>query len=246
MVTTNNNEVRITFRIPGDWEHPGKMLEGIPKGFQMRPESMVLPDGSEVELDMLPPDDQFFEIFMGSCRTQPTDQEVECVRNYRVNICLTGAGGSVESAARMMTAAAAIVSAGGAGVFIDNSAVAHAGHKWQELTSDLGIQAITFAYVSIVASPTEVWTMGMHVLGQPDVRMTKHDADANDQLIIEMMSYLASREKPVDDGHVIADLNGPQFKVARIPSPQKTVGSPMHNPHGQLKLTSLKDIAESN
>jgi hypothetical protein len=245
-LVATNEEVKITFRIPGDWEHPGKLIEQIPDGYQLQPESMLLPDGSEVDLDLLPPDEQFFDIFMQSCRTPPSEQEIECVRNYRVNVCLTGPGGSVESAARMMTAAAAIVAAGGAGVFIDNSAVAHAGHKWQELTSDLGIEAITFAYVGIIANSDEVWTMGMHVLGQPDVRMTKHDAEANDHLIIEMMSYLTTRDKPIDDGHVIADLSGPQFKVTRIPAPQQTSNSPLHNPFGQLRLTSLRGIAESN
>lgn len=245
MVSTTE-PVNIAFRIPGNWDHPEKLVNQLPEGFQLLAESMRLPDGSEVELHMMPPDDQFLDIFMQSSRTRPTAEEINIVGDYRVNICLTGKGGSVESAARMMTAAAAIVSAGAAGVFIDNTAVAHAGHKWLELTADLGIEAITFAYIGIIANAGEVWTMGMHVLGQPDVRMSKQDADANDQLIIEIMSYLAASEKPMDDGHVIADLSGPKFSVTRTDSPEETVGGPMHNPFGQLKLTSVKDIAESN
>jgi hypothetical protein len=246
-LVATNEEVRITFRIPGNWEHPGELIEQIPDGFQLQPDSMKLPDGSEVELDLLPPDEQFFSIFTQCCRTHPTQEEIECVRNYQVNVCLTGDGGSVEAAARMMTAAAAIISAGGAGVFIDNSGVAHSGRKWLELTSDLGIDAMTFAYVSIISNPAEVWTMGMQVLGQPEIRMTKSDADANEGLIMEMMGYLATRDKPIDDGHVIADLSGPKFTVTRIQaSTDDAAGNPMHNPFGQLKLTSFRDVAESN
>lgn len=246
MVSTND-QVQITVRIPGKWDHPGELIDRMPEGFQLKPRSMKLPDGSEVELNLLPPDAQFFGIFTQSCRTQPTPEEVECVRNYKVNVCLTGEGGSVQAAARMMMAAAAILSAGGAGVFIDNSGVTHSGQQWLELTADGGIDAMTFAYVSIIASPTEVWTMGMQVLGQPEIRLTKADADANEGLMIEMMNYLATRDRPIDDGHVIADLSGPRFMVSRIePAKKDATDSPMLNPYGQLKLTSFSDVAESN
>ena len=90
------------------------------------------------------------------------------VDSYTVNVGLTGPGGSMKAALTMMQAGSAIVRAGGAGVFIDNSAVAHGGSHWIEMTEAGGPDAVSFAYVAIVRGEKEVWTMGMHVMGLPD------------------------------------------------------------------------------
>ena len=42
----------------------------------------------------------------------------------------------LEAARTMMQAGAALLRAGGAGVFIDNSALAHGGQQWLEMTED--------------------------------------------------------------------------------------------------------------
>jgi len=57
---------------------------------------------------------------------------------------------------------------------------------------------------------------------------------------------LARGEKPVDDGHIIADLGGLRFQAFTQDSPEELVGTPMHNPFGRLKLVSIRDIAEAN
>jgi hypothetical protein len=167
------------------------------------------------------------------------------VDDYKVNVFLMGPGGSLEAARTMMEAGAVIVQAGGAGVFIDNSTVAHGGQNWRAMTDDGASDALSFAYVAIVGGKTEVWTLGMHVFGLRDVVMKRIDADDFD--IVEVIRYLARSEKPIEDGHLIADLSGPRFqafstsKNSAIP-----VGSPMFNPFGRFKLVSLCDIAENN
>jgi hypothetical protein len=88
--------------------------------------------------------------------------------------------------------------------------------------------------------------MGLHVLGLRDVVMTRADADADDRSIIEVIRYLARGDKPIDDGHVLADLGGPRFQAFTQDSPEGPPGSPMHNPFGRLKLVSMRDIAQSN
>ena len=88
--------------------------------------------------------------------------------------------------------------------------------------------------------------MGMHVLGLRDVVMKRADADADDRAIIEVIRYLAAGEKPMDDGHVIADLNGPRFQVFVEEAEMGLADSPMYNPFGCLRLVSVKDIAEAN
>jgi hypothetical protein len=85
------------------------------------------------------------------------------------------------------------------------------------------------------------------VLGLRDVVMKRTDCDAGFD-IIEVIRYLAQGDKPMDDGHVLADLSGPRFQARAEQSASALIpaGSPMHNPFGRLRLVSLRDIAESN
>ena len=182
--------------------------------------------------------------FRSSCRQPATEDELATVNGYTVNVFLSGPGGSLQAARTMMQAGAAVVRAGGAGVFIDNSALAHGGRHWLEMTDDGSPDALSFAFVAIVAGKTDVWTMGMHVLGLRDVVMKRVDADDFD--IIEVIRYLSRGEKAIEDGHVLADLGGPRFQAFRQESPKELAGSPMHNPLGRLKLVSIRDIAETN
>jgi hypothetical protein len=238
--------VRTTLRIPGNWSHPRELLERMPEGFRLTPEALVMPDGTEIEFTPMPPDEQFAGIFRSACRQPATNEELEIVDSYTVNIVLSGPGGSRQAALTMMQAGAAIVRAGGAGVFIDNSAVAHGGRQWLEMTEDGGPDAVSFAFVAIVRGRQEVWTMGLHVMGLPDLVMRRLDLDANGDLIIDVIRYLCRGDKPVGDGHVLADEDGPRFRAVATSSDPQDAGSPMHNPFGRLKLVSMKDIAESN
>ena len=237
--------VQTTLRVPGAWPHPRELLKRMPAGFRLTAEHLVLPDGTEIELDMIPPDEQFAQIFKSSCRRPATDEELATVRGYTVNIALSGPGGSLDAARTMMQAGAAIVRAGAAGVFIDNSALAHGGSDWIAMADDGSSDAVSFAFVSIFSGASELSTLGMHVLGFPDLVMHRADGDAD--TIVEVIRYVAAGEKPIGDGHVLADDRGAlRFRVAAMSGEEFTAGSPMHNPFGRLRLTSFKEIAESN
>jgi hypothetical protein len=237
---------RITLHIPGDWSHPRELVERLPEGFRLTPESLLLPDRTEIEFIPLEPDGQFPQIFQSACRRPASVDELAVLSRYTVNVGLTGPGGSMEAALAMMQAGAAIVRAGGAGVFIDNSALAHGGSDWLAMTDDGGPEAISFAFASIIRGPQEVYTMGMQVMGFPDLMMRAADVDERGETIIEIIRYVCRGEKPVGVGHVLLDLNGPRFQVTATENDEFEAGSPMHNPRGRLKIVSVKEIAESN
>jgi hypothetical protein len=159
---------------------------------------------------------------------------------------LTGPGGSLKSALAMMQAGAAIVRAGGAGVFIDNSALAHGGNDWLAMTDDGGPEAISFAFVSIIRGPQEVYTMGMQVMGFPDLSMRSADVDERGETMIEIIRYICRGDRAVEVGDILADEHGPRFQVLGRDSDEFGAESPMHNAHGRLKIVSVKEIAESN
>src|SRR5437879_10392063 len=112
--------VIIALRIPGRWSHPRELVRGLPAGYHLTGDALILPDSTQVGFGAGAADDQFAQIFRSSCRQPATDDELATVDSYSVNIFLMGPGGSMQSARTMMQAAAIIVRAGGAGVFIDN------------------------------------------------------------------------------------------------------------------------------
>ncbi len=238
--------ITIALRIPGQWSHPRELVQRLPAGFRLTPEALILPDKTQVEFGAMQADDQFAQIFRSSCRQEAAEDELATVDGYTVNVVLSGPGGSMQAARTMMQAGAAIVRAGGAGVFIDNSALAHGGQHWLDMTEDGGPDALSFAFVAIVSGQSDVWTMGMHVLGLRDVVMKRADIEGGDFDIVDVIRYLSRGDKPVDDGHVLADLKGPRFQAFTQDSAERLAGSPMHNPFGRLKLVSMRDIAETN
>jgi hypothetical protein len=238
--------ITVTLRIPGQWSHPKELFERLPAGYRLTAEGLILPDTTRVEFGAVPADEQFAQIFRSSCRQPATEDELATVDGYTVNVLLSGPGGSMQAARTMMQAGAAVVQAGGAGVFIDNSALAHGGQHWLDMTEDGGPDALSFAFVAIVRGKADVWTMGMHVLGLRDIVMKRADIESEGFDIIEVIRYLARGEKPVGDGHVLADLDGPRFQALAQDSADGLAGSPMHNPFGRLKLVSMRDIAEAN
>src|SRR5436190_3981826 len=115
--------VTVALRIPGQWSHPKELVELLPADCRLTPETLTLPDGTEVEFGAVPADTQFAQIFRSSCRQPATEEELAKVDGYRVNVFLSGPGGSMSAAWTMMQAGAAVIRAGGGGVFIDNSAI---------------------------------------------------------------------------------------------------------------------------
>jgi hypothetical protein len=227
----------VDLRIPGRWSHPRDLIERLPNGCRVTPQVLILPAG--------PPDDQFPGIFRSSCRRPPTEKELATADSYTVNVTLSGSGGSIEDARTIMKAPATMVRAGGAGVFIDNSALAHGGELWLEMTEDSGIDALSFAFVGIVQGNTDIWTVGMHVLGLRDIVLKRADVE-NGFDIVELIRYLVRGDKPVANGHILADVNGPWFSCRAEDGDRRMVDTPMHNPFGRLRMVKLRHIASKN
>ena len=243
---SDDHDIQIALRIPGQWAHPGELIERLPEGMQITPEELTLPGGETFEFLPMPPDDQFAEIFISSCRQPPSREERTAVNNYSVNIGLTGPGGSLEAAATMLEAGAAIVRAGGAGVFIDNCGLSHGGAAWLEMADGGGPDAASYAFVALIRGQEDLSTMGMHVLGYPELMIKNDLTEADGEPLVTVLRYVCSGEKLVGEGHVLADESGPRFQCVAAETDATLKGSPMHNPFGRLRLVEMKEIAEGN
>lgn len=250
MVAGNKNRIReveagvtTILRIPGTWRHHSELLARMPKGFQLTSEVVILPDGTEIEYSPMPPDDMFAKVFQSACRHPAAAEEMRRVNRYTVNIGLSGPGGSMAAARTMMQAGGALVRAGGAGVFIDNSALAHGGGDWLKMTEDAGWDAVSFAFVNVVRAKREMRTVGMHVIGRPEIVLQHSDVDDKGRVVKEVIHHLCLSDKPIVVGQVLACASGPRFRVTGTANDPWMLARPMRNPLGCLKLARLKDVA---
>jgi len=239
--------IEVTLRIPGTWQDPDEIARRLPAGFELRENHLVLSDGTQMEIYPRAPDDDFVQVFAGGCRNLPSVEERERIENYVANFCLLAKAGNLADATRIMAAAAAIVRAGGAGVFVDNSGVAHGGRDWLALThpenDETGpIRAFVNAYRD--SKKKQISSVGMHVFGCrdliiPDSGNERRDSEILQQLATRLLHSPDDFEaNPVEDVPELAD-SIPELADWRIRHDNHQVAppnSPMHNPFGCWRL----------
>jgi hypothetical protein len=235
----------VTLRIPGDWKQPEEFYDHLPRGCRCNERNLALADGTEFELQVLPADNEFPGVFAGSCPRLPTEAERERIESCKVNICLTGFGGSIPAAKRIMEGAASVLTAGGAGVFVDNSGIAHGATDWLALFNDADGGGVYWAFVSAVRSDLEVYSMGMHVLGFRDAIIpSTGDAEFDARTLHSFLGYTAFSGASLRDGEVVGDTALPTFCVRAQADNRVERGTPMFNPYGRWRLERI-DV-ESN
>ncbi|MEX2169252.1 MAG: hypothetical protein WD851_08070 [Pirellulales bacterium] len=235
-----HRQIEVSLRIPGGWAEPREFVQQLPRGCRCTPEALVLTDGSEFELNVLPADEEFPRIFAGSCPKLPTESEREQIEDYKVNVCLTGRGGSIEAARQLMSAAAAVLAAGGAGVFVDNSGIAHGATDWLTLLDSAETGGVYWAFVSAVHSDDELYSVGMQILGFRDaiIPLTGHK-DYDFRTLHSFLGYTAFSGKRVEHGEIIGDPVLPTFRACAEPHDRVPADAPMFNPYGQWRLVPV-------
>ena len=199
--------------------------------------------GQAVEVVPLQPDGEFARVFFGACRRPPSRRDRRTVERYQVNICLACSGGSVESAVRMLRAAAAVVRAGGAGVFVDNSGRAHPSRDWLELAEVADDSSAYQAFVSLFAGHDDLWSVGMHVFGLCDGVIGRTGDDESACLdLTSFLGYTLLPDVVIADGDYAGDYEGspPRFLLRKEATSFPPPGSPLHNPYGRWRLEPLE------
>ncbi len=230
----------VTLRVPGTWSRPEEFYERLPPGCSATETGLVLADGSEFELHVLPADEEFPGIFAGSCPKLSTESECERIENYTVNICILGSGGSLAAARQMMSAAAAVLATGGAGVFVDNSGIAHGATDWLKLCDSAEDGGVYWAYISTVRSDQELYSIGMHVLGFRDASVPSTGNDEYDSRTLHsFLGYTAFSGAKINDGDVVGDAVLPTFHAHMLPDEHVPAGTAMFNPYGRWRLVPV-------
>jgi len=248
--------VEIVVRVPGPWEGPGDLVARLPEGYTLSGDgeslALVTPDGARLPVNVFPADDDFLPVFAAGCTREPSDADKRGVETYRFNLCLTMPGGSLDKACTALRHTVALLDAGGHGVFVDNSGIAHGSDDWRDLANDTGLDGggPFWAFILTFGDDEHIWTLGMHCLGLRDAIMPRTGDDRADD--IEVRNFLAYSYRSgavIEDGDVAGSPHAPMFRIRFEDDTATPPDHPMHNPFGRYRLVPLppgEDTAARN
>lgn len=159
------------------------------------------------------------------------------IASHKSRAYLYGYGGSPENAGAMMKAAAVLVRAGGLGVMVESSGIAHAPEDWLAWTDTLHLDAAHEALVVYVKGE-ETCSCGMHNFGLKDaiVASNGNQADAA-ELLRAFTHYMLTEDPALRDGQTYsAGDDAPVYIVRSHPGIEHGAGSLFTNPYGAWYL----------
>jgi len=242
--------VTIELRVPGPWISPQQLRDALVErktGYELTADgSLRSPDGDLIEIGTSDHDDEIAQIFRGGHHGRMTEEELVLLGTHAVKVHVVGPGGSVDPARRVVRAAAALVRAGGYGVFVDNSGLCHGPEDFLKLADDEQPGGVFWAFVTATGDPDLVYSCGMHCLGLRDVELYDPPQDQQEAwtALHEFLGYSYQSGTELHDGdHMggLPDSGVPEYIMRDIPCTRFEPGTPFHNPFGVWELKRAAD-----
>lgn len=163
-----------------------------------------------------------------------------------------------EYARKVLHLAVTLLDRGGVGIKGDSSGIAHGAARWRELDDDAtraarakdndeeaALDLVATLYAAFVRRPIraengDLYTCGMHLLGEPDIIMTIDDADRFLDVVDAFALYCLGEARDlggVKEGHTFRlDKKAPKYQIKHEPCTNYESDDFFHNPHGYLRL----------
>ena len=167
-------------------------------------------------------------------------EAMAAIAEHACVVYLAGRGGSREAAESMMRAAAALVEAGGLGVKVESTGIAHGPAYWTAMCDALPELSAHRALVVYVTG-ADVYSCGMHNFGLPDAMTTATDKAAAADMLRTFTRYLLERAPQMEDGHTFSISEGaPVYRVLKVPAVDYGADSLFNNPYGAWRLEPVQ------
>jgi hypothetical protein len=192
------------------------------------------------EMDFEPRDERMSAAFNAAGAHWRATPEMRQIATHSSVIYLVRQGGTSEEIAAFMRAAEALLDAGGLGVKVESSGLAHAPDAWREICAGLALFSAYRAFVVVVTNPGETCSCGMHTFGMRDVRVVEDDAAVATAVARAFSWYLFTERPEVHDGQTFAcDAQAPVFRIASGDGVDYGPDSLFTNPYGAWHLQRL-------
>jgi hypothetical protein len=228
---------KIILCIPGMWKTRAALAEALAdSGSALRFVGEHLHDrdsGDQFDLSLVNYDPDLAKAFAIAGRRSLTEPDIDTIKRHVQIAFLSGDGGSVERARAILHAGAALVDAGGLGVKVETSGVAHSPANWKALDAAPESVALYHAFVTMIAAENVYYSVGMHNLGLPDATVPRSLAPRDAAKTLEgFLLYLLYENPELSDTHTFSLGPGsPRFKMQDAPCTRFPKEHPFFNPY---------------
>lgn len=191
------------------------------------------------ELEFGPADARMVRAFHAAGPHWRGTPEMEAIAGHRAVAYLVGPGGSREAAEGLMQAAAALLRAGGLGVKVESSGIAHPPAQWLEWCDELFLFLAHRALVVYVSGDGETRSCGMHNLGLPDA-VTEGHGQLPADLLRDFTHYLFTEAPVIRKGQTFAAAaEAPLYRLHSARGDVYEDDSLFNNPYGAWRLSAV-------
>lgn len=236
----SDKEIEIVLCIPGPWADRSELVQSIVKdsgGYIFA--GMVLMNletKESFELDFCDRDERMLSAFEAAGRHWKGSPEMGLISTHKSVCYLISKGGSIESAHSIMNAANALIDAGGYGVKVESSGLAHPPKDWKEQCKYNYLFKSHSSYVVYVTSEA-TYSCGMHNFGLPDAIILSSESEDPSELLKVFTHYLLSESPEIKEGQTFSiGVNLPVYRITGTTPIDYGDGSLFNNPYGMWRL----------
>lgn len=240
---TPDASVQTVLCIPGRWADRTELIARIVEhgdgylfagGVLMHPPTQAM-----FELHVEPADPRMASAFRAAGRHWVDDDAMAAIAEHTTVLYLVGQGGSRERASEFMNAAAALLKAGGLGVKVESTGIAHTPQDWLDMTANQYLFAAYRAFV-ITITDSGAYSCGMHNFGLPDAIVDASASDDAAKLASTFSYYLFTEEPTIREGQTFSvGPDAPLYRLSKEPCTAYEDDSLFTNPFGMWRLTPV-------
>lgn len=226
--------------VPGTWSSRTELVEAIVRsdsGYLFAGQILMhVPTRQAFELEFHAHDPRMAAAFRAAGPHWRDSPAMDAIGRHASVVYLIGPGGSKRNADALMIAAAALLDAGGLGVKVESSGLAHSPADWRALAADAPLFSAHRAYVLYITGP-QVYSCGMHNLGLRDAIVKSDNTAQSVELLRIFTRYLFIESPTLLAGQTFsADANAPVYRLNDDPGPEYGDNSLYANPYGCWRL----------
>ncbi|WP_165390895.1 DUF4261 domain-containing protein [Pseudoduganella lutea] len=230
--------------IPGDWTDRHALLERIIRDSDgylcLGPLLMHMETKDKFELQFEEFDTRMTSAFASAGRHWEGTDDMDRIATHASVVYLIGEGGSRASAERLMLAGEGLLKAGGLGVKVESSGVAHSPRAWRGLVAARHLFGVHDAFVLYVRG-AHVYSCGMHHFGLPEAMVDEADVDDAAELLRTFTRYLLDENPTIRAGQTFATAaDAPVFRIVEGVPIDYDADSLFRNPHGMWRLELIR------
>lgn len=238
----SEKEMEIVLCVPGPWADRSELVESIAKdsdGYIFAGMVLMHIETSQFfELEFDGTDERMLSAFTAAGPHWKNTPEMEKISSHKSVCYLISKGGSIESAHAIMNAANALLKAGGFGVKVESTGLAHPPKDWQEQCESAYLFKSHISYVVYITSEN-TYSCGMHNFGLPDAIVDSRESEKPSELLRVFTHYLLSESPEIKNGQTFSvDSDSPIYRIHAHPALDYGEHSLFNNPFGMWQLRS--------